>query len=98
MSETRDLASLTLGDFEPHLGAAFETSLPGGSMTLAEATALDGGMREGGTFSLTFVAPPGPFVPQAVYRLAHPALGTLDLFLVPLGPDARGNLYQALFA
>ena len=44
-----------------------------------------------------FVAPAGPFLPQAIYPVMHPALGTMEIFLVPVGPLAGGNGYHAVF-
>jgi hypothetical protein len=35
---------------------------------------------------------------QAIYQVEHAEMGTLDLFLVPLGPDAEGMRYEAVFA
>jgi hypothetical protein len=35
---------------------------------------------------------------QGTYRLSHPQLGELELFLVPLGPAAEGMQYEAAFA
>jgi hypothetical protein len=46
---------------------------------------------------LTFLSPPGPFLPQAIYPLLHPAFEALELFLVPLGPKDGGNSYEAVF-
>ena len=54
-------------------------------------------LRAGGAFSLLFVSAAGPFLPQAIYALAHPVMGTLELFLVPLGPMQGGNGYEAIF-
>jgi hypothetical protein len=34
---------------------------------------------------------------QQVYKLSHPALGELSLFVVPLGPEKGGMLYQVVF-
>jgi hypothetical protein len=34
---------------------------------------------------------------QGTYRLLHPTLGELDLFVVPVGPDARGMCYEITF-
>ena len=49
------------------------------------------------SFSLTFFGKtPGVF-PQQIYRLSHPRLGELDLFLVPIQQKADGVLYEAVF-
>jgi hypothetical protein len=47
-------------------------------------------------FSLTFRGPPEPLLRQRMYCLHHPVLGKLELFLVPIGPDASGQRYQAI--
>ena len=36
-------------------------------------------------------------LPQRIYRLEHNGLGELDIFLVPIGKDADGVSYQAMF-
>lgn len=37
------------------------------------------------------------YAPQATYRLDQARLGSLEVFLVPLGPDAEGMRYEAVF-
>ena len=94
-----DLATLTLGDFTPHMDEGFTLSAPSGTLmlTLKETRALGMAKREGGAFGLVFVSPKGPFLPQAMYPVEHPALGTLEIFLVPIGPLHGGNAYEAIF-
>lgn len=48
-------------------------------------------------FSLIFRGPLSPYYPQRIYRLNHDLLGELELFLVPVGPDGSGMLYEAVF-
>ena len=48
-------------------------------------------------FSLVFRGPKEPVLPQQIYRLEHPRLGSLELFLVPVGPDTVGMQYEAVF-
>jgi len=47
-------------------------------------------------FSLTFRGPREPLLRQRMYPLHHPSLGKLELFLVPIGPDASGQRYQTI--
>jgi hypothetical protein len=99
MAATADLAGLTIHDFAPHLDAVFHVEAPGGAVPLKLVKvepAGDSG-RPGGAFSLIFVAPKGPWLPQAVYPVPHPVLGILEIFLVPVGPASGGNGYQAIF-
>ena len=49
------------------------------------------------TFSILFHGPQECFLPQRIYRLAHPKLGEIDLFLVPVAEQAGGFVYQAVF-
>ena len=37
-------------------------------------------------------------MPQLIYSLEHATLGTLEVFLVPVGPDAVGMRYDAVFS
>ena len=50
------------------------------------------------SFSLCFVGPPGFELGQGTHALDHDALGTLELFLVPLEPSADGPRYECIFA
>jgi hypothetical protein len=48
-------------------------------------------------FSLVLSGPPTPALPQASYRVRHPRLGPIDLFLVPIARDAASAQYEATF-
>lgn len=67
---------------------------------LIRAEAL-GSHHDGSTrrepFSLVFRGPLEPVLPQRIYRLEHGGLGTLEVFLVPVGPDKDGMRYEAVF-
>lgn len=67
----------------------------GGSATGSAVGA--GPVGRGQAFSLVFRTARDVRVPQRIYRLEHPALGTFELFLVPIGPDAEGMRYEAVF-
>lgn len=94
-----DLATVTADTFDRHLQNAFRARLPSGELelTLAEVRRAGQALRAGGAFALLFVAGPGPALPQAIYPVAHPDLGTLDIFLVPIGPVPGGMGYEAVF-
>jgi len=70
-----DIATLTVKDFEPHLDAVFEMNSPAGTvpLKLAKTECYGQAIREGGAFSLLFVAPVGPWLPQSIYPVRHPA-------------------------
>jgi hypothetical protein len=97
------LESMTLETFAPWIGERFRLSAGAEGttdVTLIEASAL-GGTSAPATgrspFTLVFLGPPGPIWPQRIYRLEHEAVGSCDLFLVPIGPRDGGMQYQAIF-
>lgn len=48
-------------------------------------------------FSLVFQGPASRYyLTQHVYRLEHEQLGQLDLFIVPIGPEAGRMRYEAI--
>ena len=53
------------------------------------------GQRE--PFSLIFRGPAGPLLPQRIYTFDFGELGCSDIFIVPIGPDAAGMRYEAVF-
>lgn len=104
MAET---AWFTYDDFAGRVGDQFRLALPEGpslTLVLAEVTAgpaaggegPDGATRQ--QFSLLFRGPADPQLGQGVWELEHDELDELALFLVPLGPDADGPRYEAVFA
>ena len=49
------------------------------------------------SFSLFFLAPVETPVLQQQFKVEHPALGSFELFLVPIGMKENGLEYQAVF-
>lgn len=49
------------------------------------------------SFSLVFAGPADVPLDQRVHALDHEVLGVLELFLVPLGPDAGELRYESVF-
>lgn len=99
MATSADLATLRIDDFAPLCDSAFAMQTAGGTVPLKlvkVASAGDSG-RQGGAFSLLFVAAAGTSLPQAIYSVTHPAFGVMDIFLVPIGPLQGGSGYQAIF-
>ena len=98
---------LTYDHFAPRVGESFDVTVgagPGLVLELAEATEgrEPGGLGPDGQqrrqFSLVFRGTATTILPQHTYQLTHSDLGGLELFLVPLGPDAEGMRYEAAFA
>lgn len=105
-----ELSELSVDTFSGHLGEPFrvasaadtaiEPPAAGLTFELIEAVSLGAPMAPGmrTPFSLLFRGPAQPILPQAIHRLTHEQLGSLDLFLVPLGPDRDGARYEAIFS
>jgi hypothetical protein len=96
-----DLATATRETFAPHVGSTFTLPLSDGVLAL-ELVAVDDlpapSPAPRAPFALRFRTPGvAGHVPQQIYALAHPVLGTLEIFLVPLGADAGGMRYEAVF-
>ena len=48
-------------------------------------------------FSLALRGPRQPVLPQQAYTLTNETLGSLEIFLVPIGSDEAGVRYEAVF-
>lgn len=48
-------------------------------------------------FSILFQGPLDQMLGQAMYRVEHDQLGTLDLFIVPIAKEEDGIVYEAVF-
>jgi hypothetical protein len=96
---SKPLADLRPEDFEAVSGDSFALTAADREVALKLVTVerLGHALREGGAFSLHFHAPLGAALPQATYPLRHAGLGTLELFIVPLGPKDGVNRYQVIF-
>jgi hypothetical protein len=100
------LGWLTHDHFAGRVGEGFDVTAPGPAvpLELIEATVGDqpGGQgpdgKERRQFSLFFRGPAEPVLAQSTYQVSHAELGELELFLVPIGPDAEGMRYEAAFA
>jgi|CXWL01.1.fsa_nt_gi hypothetical protein len=96
------MPSLTLDDFAALQGDLFALQLEGAEVLwaeLVEAQPLAAAPFNGRQpFSLMFAGPAAPVLPQRTYRMAHERLPELDIFLVPVGADASGVRYQAVFS
>ncbi|MDQ4070654.1 MAG: hypothetical protein M3203_14455 [Actinomycetota bacterium] len=95
--------SPAISDFAPRVGERFSIGPVADGLTfdteLVEATVVGEAAGPGSRipFSLVFRGPAGVVLPQRIYRVHHPDLGSLDIFLVPIGPDSTGMRYEAIF-
>jgi len=95
------MTELTIETFQPHAGSTFvlhEAALPPLELTLEAIDPLRRYIETSRPpFSLIFRCPDMQVLPQETYCLEHPALGEVSIFLVPVGRDASGVQYQAVF-
>jgi hypothetical protein len=94
------LEKISLQHFTPLVGETFtvHTAHDTQTWTLTEATASRrSGVGRSEPFSLIFQGPRHDAPAQSIYRLEHPNLETLEIFLVPIAATADSVQYQAIF-
>jgi len=98
------LDKLTVEFFTELVGKQFRltgTDAPAIDLILIEARGVTPKSRAPGAgrepFSLVFLGPKGPVLPQRIYPLEITSLGRLEIFLVPIASDADGVKYEAIF-
>ncbi len=96
-----ELRTVTDATFSPHVGTDFELVLEGRSPV---ALRLDGVRVSPATpnaprvaFGLTLSTAEPAVFPQRTYRLRHPSLGELEVFIVPSGPRDGRMRYEITF-
>ena len=94
------LADLTAASFADRMKDRF--TIAGGpaplELVLIEIEEFGPTPRGRNAFSIRFLGPAQPVLPQAIYALDNAAMGELRIFLVPLGPRDGGMRYEAVFA
>ena len=105
---SNSLETLTVGAFQPRVGQTFRIRPRADSeieAELIEARALGGGPSRAPSeasqrrtpFSLSFRTSVTAPLPQSIYEVVHDEMGGYEIFLVPLGPDGKGMVYEAIF-
>ena len=105
---TNSLDTLTVDVFQPRVGETFRIHVrPDNELEaeLIEARALGGvpvraevqTSRRRTPFSLSFRTSLTALLPQSIYEVAHDEMGSYEIFLVPVGPDGKGMVYEAIF-
>jgi hypothetical protein len=96
------MQDLTLQHFAEHLNKHFTVATEHGdtAFTLMEARPLSTPLLQGMTrspFSLLFHNASQVLFPQGIYRMGHPDIGEVEIFLVPVARHEPGFVYQAVF-
>jgi hypothetical protein len=88
----------TLEKFAQHTGSQFLMHLQDSQTVGLELDSVKdlGSSAQHIQFSLIFKGPTSAPIEQKIYRLDHPDLGPLDLFLVPIARDQAGVQYEAI--
>ena len=96
-----DLATARREDFAACLGQEFEIVLSDGVLRVKLAGAQQWGpdqprdLRQ--PFALTFQTHQSLRFPQGTYKMRHPQLGEMEIFLVQVGADANSSTLEAVF-
>jgi Domain of unknown function (DUF6916) len=94
--------ALTLEEFAKCVNQTCKVHYDSGNleMTLVECRKLSilkrSGHRE--PFALLFRGPKNPVLVQRTYQFDFEGLGTVKIFIVPIGSDSSGIQYEAIFA
>ena len=86
--------------FADRVGEVFRVDTGSGivEMRLVEVTeSVRSGPGARTPFSLVFLQPGGDVLPQQIYAFEHDELGRFEIFIVPIGRDADGVQYEAVF-
>lgn len=99
------LRTLRLEDFEPLIDQSFTFRVPAGqeiSTRLDQARPLGGHTVDDAVrrpFALVFSTETPGVLPQQTVKVENEKLGSLDVFVVPVGPDREGRMqYEAVFS
>ena len=95
-----DLAELTLETFEPLRGDTFRVRIDDRvlDLELIEVGALPiHAEHKRAPFALVFRAPAGVRLEQATYRVEHDRIGTVEIFMVPIGQVNGALRLEAIF-
>lgn len=94
---------LQLNDFSSQLNQTFSLAVGTASMslTLIEIQPLQNQIFPGqrrDPFCLIFQGASPITLPQQLYKISHPDIGEIEMFLVPIGVNPGGTLYQAVYS
>ncbi|MDQ3013419.1 MAG: hypothetical protein M3X11_22265 [Acidobacteriota bacterium] len=86
-------------DFLPHVNSKFTAQSNNASTVELELLSVEekSPSPRQEQFILTFRAPFTASAQQQIFNLHHEQLGSGSMFLVPIGKDASGIIYEAVF-
>lgn len=92
-----DLKDLTPEHFRPLIGNSLAIEGTDHAFLVESVDLIKSPSPRGQPFSITLATPAGLTGPQGIYRLLHPELGVLSIFLVPVEPKAGQSRLEAVF-
>ena len=92
-----DLAELKAEHFEGLIGCELPIVESSHALTIKAIHRLKSPSPRDEPFALTLEAPAGTRGEQGIYRLQHPQLGELAIFLVPIAPVDGRTHFEAVF-
>lgn len=96
-----DLATVRLEQFAACLNQDFEMVFPDGTLSAklieAKAWGPDQPAQMRAPFALTFSVERSLRFPQGTYKIRHPELGEMEIFLVQIAADASSSTLEAVF-
>jgi hypothetical protein len=95
-----DLATVRCEEFAACLNHDFEVVFSDGTLALKLSEARPLGVRPESIrepFALTFLGPAKLRLPQGIYKMRHPELGEMEIFLVPIAADQTSSAFEAVF-
>ena len=96
-ANTLEIERAVAATFAEHLHSAFRVHHEPAVIELTLIAVSDSSTPRQVMFSLLFRGPSGPALAQQIYAFEHDRLGRFDLFIVPVGQDAQGLAYEAVF-
>jgi hypothetical protein len=92
------VSDMQFSHFSGRVGKNFEVAVGGHrlSVVLDAAQALPGSIRPGGAFRLEFLGPSDPVLAQGMFPFEI-GKDRFEIFVVPIGRDALGTRYEAVF-
>ena len=96
-----DLATVRREQFAGCLNQDFDIVFPDGTLPVKLVEAKQWGSDEPANirqpFTLTFRIGRGFRFPQGIYKMRHPNLGEMEIFLVQIAGDADSSTVEAVF-
>ncbi|MCB1572266.1 MAG: hypothetical protein R3F08_16065 [Dokdonella sp.] len=92
-----DLSEMKPEHFESLLGQALPIVDSPLAFTVGSVVRLKSPSPRGAPFSLSLKAPAHAQGGQGIYRLRHPELGEIEIFLVPIAPVDGVPMFEAVF-